>query len=308
VTGDAAVASPARRLRSRSLETNAVGWPDLEASQVVAAIVTKLGTNSGSEAGRLIMSQRKSLGSVIRRIRFERDWTLAQMSAATGIPLSTLARIERDQGSLTYDKLLELSERLEISLLELFSMPEVPRAPGATGRRSISSDANTVTVSSRNYDDNYLCSDLRTKVMTPIIVDVKAGSLEEFGPLTVHEGEEFIYVISGSIVVHTAFYEPTQIDAGRAHYLDSQMGHAYVRAKGCESAQILTICANKTAGLEYLGKSGLLAQPPGEQVTEGAEQPPQPVALCEKRGQSKSSSRSHGNRLTARNRGRPARR
>ena len=82
------------------------------------------------------MSQRKSLGSAIRRIRFERDWTLAQMSAATGIPLSTLARIERDQGSLTYDKLLELSERLEISLLELFSMPEVPRAPGATGRRS----------------------------------------------------------------------------------------------------------------------------------------------------------------------------
>src|SRR3954469_13479137 len=115
------------------------------------------------------MSQRKSLGSVIRRIRFERDWTLAQMSAAVGIPLSSLARIERDQASLTYDKLLELSERLEIGLLELFSMPSVPESQAATGRRSVSSDANTITVPSRNYDDNYLCNDLRTKVMTPII-------------------------------------------------------------------------------------------------------------------------------------------
>jgi hypothetical protein len=172
------------------------------------------------------------------------------MSTVVGIPLSTLAKIERSELSLTYDKLLQLSERLEIGLPELFSLPPVPQNPVGTGRRSISGEANTITVASRNYDDNYLCSDLRTKIMTPIVIDVKASSIEDFGPLITHDGEEFIYVISGSIVVHTSFYEPTEIEAGGGHYLDSQMGHAYVRANGCDSATILAICASKSEGLD----------------------------------------------------------
>jgi transcriptional regulator with XRE-family HTH domain len=171
------------------------------------------------------------------------------MSIAVGIPLSTLARIEHDRASLTYDKLLQLSERLEIGLLELFSMPPVPQNPVATGRRSIAGEANTVTVTSRNYDDKYLCSELRKKIITPIIVEVKASSIDEFGPLITHDGEEFVYVISGAIVVHSSFYEPTVILAGGGHYLDSQMGHAYVRADGCDSATILVVCASKSEGL-----------------------------------------------------------
>jgi transcriptional regulator with XRE-family HTH domain len=172
------------------------------------------------------------------------------MSEAVGIPLSTLAKIEHDRLSLTYDKLLQLSERLEIGLPELFAMEPVPPSAVATGRRSISSDANTITVASRNYDDNYLCSELRKKIMTPIVIDVKASSIEDFGPLITHDGEEFIYVISGSIVVHTSFYEPTEISAGGGHYLDSQMGHAYVRAEGCASARILAVCASQSEGLD----------------------------------------------------------
>jgi len=212
------------------------------------------------------LSQRTSLGVIMRRIRSERNWTLAEMSIAVGIPLSTLARIEHDRASLTYDKLLQLSERLEIGMMELFSMPPVPQNPVATGRRSISGEANTVTVVSRNYDDKYLCSELRKKIITPIIVEVKASSIDEFGPLITHDGEEFVYVISGSIVVHTSFYEPTVIPAGGGHYLDSQMGHAYVRADGCDSATILVVCASKSEGLnqalieQMIGLAGEAAQ------------------------------------------------
>lgn len=245
------------------------------------------------------MSERKSLGSIIRRIRFERDWTLAEMSAAVGIPLSSLARIERDQASLTYDKILELSERLEIGLLDLFSMPSVPDSPVATGRRSVCSEANTITVASRNYDDNYLCSELLKKVMTPIIVEVKAASIEEFGPLTVHEGEEFIYVISGSIIVYTSFYEPTALSAGGGHYLDSQMGHAYVRAKDCDSATILTVCASKSEGLNRASI---------QQMIGAAEESSPPVSLANKQGQGKVGARHRSSHLAARSRSRPVRR
>jgi transcriptional regulator with XRE-family HTH domain len=245
------------------------------------------------------LSQRTSLGNIIRRIRTERDWTLAEMSAAVGIPLSTLARIEHDRGSLTYDKLLQLSERLEIGLLELFSMPPVPQSPVATGRRSIAGEANSFTVTSRNYDDKYLCNELRKKIITPIIVDVKASSIEEFGPLIAHEGEEFIYVISGSIVVHTNFYEPTEIKTGGGHYLDSQMGHAYVRAAGCDSATMLVVCASKSEGLNQ----ALIEQMIGF-AKETDHRTPRPGM----RAQGKAGKSPRGTPPAARTRGRSARR
>ena len=245
------------------------------------------------------MSQPTSLGGIIRRIRSERDWTLAEMSTAVGIPLSTLARIEHDRASLTYDKLLQLSERLGIGLLELFSMPPVPQSPVATGRRSISGEANSITVASRNYDDKYLCSELRKKIITPIIVDVKASSIEEFGPLITHDGEEFIYVISGSIVVHTSFYEPTEIKTGGGHYLDSQMGHAYVRAVGCDSATILVVCASKSEGLNQ----ALI-----EQMIGLAEETDRRTPLAVKGGQGKGGNRPRSSHPAVRTRGRSVRR
>jgi hypothetical protein len=162
----------------------------------------------------------------------------------------------------------------------------------------VCSEANTITVPSRNYEDNYLCSELLKKVMMPIIVDVKASSIEEFGPLTVHDGEEFVYVISGSIIVHTSFYEPTRIDAGGGHYLDSQMGHAYVRAEGCDSATILTVCARKS---EELG------QAPIEQMMRLVE-PVMPPTLPENRDQTKGAGRPRSGHIIARTRSRSVRR
>ena len=255
------------------------------------------------------MSQRTSLGNIIRRIRSERDWTLAQMSTAVGIPLSTLARIEHDRGSLTYDKLLQLGERLGIGLPELFAMPAVPEIPVATGRRSIVGETNSITIASRNYDDKYLCSELRKKIITPIIVDVKASSLEEFGPLITHDGEEFIYVISGSIVVHTSFYEPTEIKTGGGHYLDSQMGHAYVLAAGCDSATILAVCASKSEGLNQ----ALIEQMKGfaeetDHRTPHADTPHADTPHADTKGQGKGANRPRGSNSAVRTRGRSVRR
>jgi len=250
------------------------------------------------------LSQRTSLGNIIRRIRSERDWTLAQMSTAAGIPLSTLAKIEHDQASLTYDKILDLSERLGIGLMELFSMPPVPENPVGTGRRSIVGEANSVTVASRNYDDTYLCNDLRKKIITPIIVDIKASSIEEFGPLITHDGEEFVYVMSGSLVVHTSFYEPTQIKTGGGHYLDSQMGHAYVRAAGCDSATILTVCASKSEG----HSQALIKQMIG--LAEGTDHrtPDADTPRTDTRSQGKGGNRPGSSHPTVRTRGRSVRR
>lgn len=72
-------------------------------------------------------SQQPTIGGLLRSLRARNQWTLKQMSQHSGIPLSTLSKIEHDRLSLTYDKLLQLSQRLDISMSELFA--ETPTPP-----------------------------------------------------------------------------------------------------------------------------------------------------------------------------------
>ena len=59
------------------------------------------------------------------------------MSERTGIPLSTLAKVEHDRLTLTYDKLLQLSQRLNLRMSDLFSEADAASDAPITARRSI---------------------------------------------------------------------------------------------------------------------------------------------------------------------------
>ena len=85
--------------------------------------------------------------------------------------------------------------------------------------------------------------------MVPILCRVRAHDIAEFGEPLRHEGEEFIYVLEGSIEVHLQFYTPVVLKTGQGIYIDSTMGHAYV-AKDCESALVLAVCSGENPALE----------------------------------------------------------
>lgn len=194
-------------------------------------------------------STKPTLGRLLRNLRLRNEWTLKEMSERTGIPLSTLAKVEHDRLTLTYDKLQQVSERLQIRMSELFAEPEEGTDTAVTARRSIGSTRNAVRVTTKNYDYYFLCTELRRKRMIPLVTRIRAKSVGEFGDLVHHSGEEFIYVIEGRIEVHTEFYDPVTIEAGESIYIDSTMGHAYLAAKGCDEATVLGVCSSAEEGL-----------------------------------------------------------
>lgn len=172
------------------------------------------------------------------------------MSEQVGIPLSTLAKVEQDKLSLTYDKLQQMTARLGVTLADFLAQES--EEPGIhapiTARRSSTGTSNTVRVETPNYEYQYLCADLRDKRMVPILTRIRARSLAEFGELIRHQGEEFLYVLEGCIEVHLQFYTPITLKVGQGVYIDSTMGHAYV-AKDCESALVLAVCSSEDANL-----------------------------------------------------------
>ena len=194
------------------------------------------------------MSDRPTLGRILKELRSNRNWTLREMSERSGIPVSTLSKVENDRLTLTYDKLLQLSERLHVPIGELFAEAE-PEEEGVTARRSIGRLEDAIRVTTPNYDYYYLCTELRRKRMVPILTRIRAKSLAEFGDLVSHHGEEYIHVLEGTIVVHTEFYDPVTLEAGEAIYIDSNMGHAYVAADDCEEALVLGVCSSDDEAL-----------------------------------------------------------
>lgn len=193
------------------------------------------------------MTANPTLGSMVRGVRNRNNWTLKEMSERTGIPLSTLAKVEHDRLTLTYDKLLQLSRAVGVPLTELLGQVGSSAPPIVATRRSVGQIDQAVQVDTPNYGYFYLCPDLRSKRMLPILADIHARSLAEFGELVRHSGEEYTYVVEGSVVVHTEFYHPVTLQTQESIYIDSQMGHAYVRAEGCDKAQILCVCSSSDA-------------------------------------------------------------
>lgn len=184
-----------------------------------------------------------TLAALIRNLRTRQGWTLKEMSTHSGIPVSTLSKVEHGQLTLSYDKLYQLSQKLGMRMSELFAEEKNEEAP-VTARRSLGDLGNAVRVETPNYDYHYLCAELRRKRMIPVIARVRAKSVKQFGRLTHHSGEEFTYVLKGAVVLHSEFYDPVVLHEGQSIYFDSSMGHAYLTPEGCDEAEVLTVMSS----------------------------------------------------------------
>jgi transcriptional regulator with XRE-family HTH domain len=191
-----------------------------------------------------LSSSPPTLGALLRALRSREGWTLKEMSAKSGIPMSTLSKIEHDRLTLTYDKLQSLSRRLGLRMSELFAETQDEAVQPVTARRSLGDVARSVRVETPNYDYYYLCTELRRKRMIPVVTKIRARSAEQFGELVRHSGEEFLYVLSGRVEVQTEFYDSVTLEAGQALYIDSSMGHAYLAAEGCDEAEVLAVMSS----------------------------------------------------------------
>jgi transcriptional regulator with XRE-family HTH domain len=198
---------------------------------------------------------------MLKTIRVERGWTLAQVSQRTGLPIATLSKIENDKISLSYDKLVRISNGLGIDIGRLFgakaeSAPEIV----STGRRSITRSGDGSAIETKIYSHLYPAADLLNKQIVPIIAELKARSRSEFGALIRHGGEEYAIVLDGVVEFHTDLYAPVLLNKGDSIYFDSSMAHGYIAAAD-ELCRILSVCsATDVQGIFCAEEAGEPAQ------------------------------------------------
>ncbi len=165
------------------------------------------------------------LGQRVRELRKARKWTLEQAATQAGLARSTLSKIENGQMSPTYDAVKKLAVGLEISVPQLFTAPQKDQV---NGRMAVVKSGEGVHQVTTTYEHELLAEGLRKKAMLPYRARVRARSMDEFDGWVRHDGEEFLYVLTGVVQLYTEFYEPVEMRRGDSAYYDSSMGHNVV--------------------------------------------------------------------------------
>ncbi len=177
------------------------------------------------------------LGARVRELRNARAWTLEQAARQAGLARSTLSKIENGQMSPTYDALRKLADGLGIPVPQLFTPPVRAQA---NGRMAVTRAGEGRAHPTATYEHELLAGALTRKTMLPYRARVRARSLDAFDGWVRHDGEEFLYVLTGVIRLYTEFYEPLDMRRGDSAYYDAAMGHNVISLSE-EDATILWV-------------------------------------------------------------------
>jgi transcriptional regulator with XRE-family HTH domain len=178
-----------------------------------------------------------NLGLRVRELRRSLGWTLEEAATRAGLARSTLSKIENGQMSPTYDALKKLAGGLSISVPQLFTPPSKAQV---NGRMAVTKSGDGQAQATSTYEHELLAGSLSKKQMLPYRATIRARSFDEFSGWVRHDGEEFLFVLTGVIRLYTEFYEPVDLRRGDSAYYDAAMGHNVISLSD-EDATILWV-------------------------------------------------------------------
>ena len=189
------------------------------------------------------------IGSALKRLRKDNGWTLAAVSSKTGVAISTLSKIENNQSSPNYDVLIRLADGLGVDFVELIKGGSF--STFAPGSRTINRNGDTARYETPLGEYHALSSELAKKSLQPMLVCVPQGR-ETPEILSSHWGEEFIYVLSGTLRFFMEPYRATILHQGDSVHFDGVIPHGFV-AVGDEDAWLLAVCLSDKEIPDFVG-------------------------------------------------------
>lgn len=170
----------------------------------------------------------KDVGPRLRALRVARDVTLAELSAATGISVSTLSRLESGQRRPTLELLLPLARAHQVTLDELVDAPETgdPRIHA----RPVQRHGRTFIPLSRRPGGLQAYKQ---------IIPPWHGAEPDRDDLVTHEGYEWLYVLSGRLRLVLGSHDLV-LEAGEVVEFDTRVPH-WIGNAGPEPAEVLSL-------------------------------------------------------------------
>jgi len=169
---------------------------------------------------------RETFGKRLRSARKGLGWTLAHLSALSGVSITTISRAERGQLALGYENFAALGKALQMDMGAMFVGAGETSAPFQGPIVTRANQGVAYTGQSITYE--FLGTEAAGKQMIPTVATVHARRISGPEAFASHPGEEFVYVLSGEIEVHFTNGEFVRLARGDSLYFDSRLGHTYI--------------------------------------------------------------------------------
>lgn len=179
------------------------------------------------------------LGSRLRKLRRASGQSLAEVGEASGLSPSFLSLVENGKSDITIGRLVRLVDVFHVSITDLLA------PPAAVDQHILRRhERHHVSSPSEGIDVLLLARDGRGRMM-PQMLEVRPGaSLAEPGQ---HEGDEWIYVLSGELVLEVDGLPTRVLSADDSAYYSSELRHSFRNPSTETAARV--ICVNSPSNL-----------------------------------------------------------
>ncbi len=167
-----------------------------------------------------------TVGPRLRALRQQRDSTLAELSAVTGISVSTLSRLESGARRPTLELLLPLAQAHGVSLDELVDAP--PTGDPRIHLRPVTRHGMTMVPLTR-----------RAGGIQAYKLVIPGSSRTRAPEPQAHEGYEWVYVLNGRLRLVLAEHDLV-LAPGEAAELDTRIPH-WFGAAGADPVELLSL-------------------------------------------------------------------
>lgn len=187
-------------------------------------------------------SSNNAVGHKIRGLREQKQLSVDEIAERSGLSAEQIKAIETDETLPSLGPLIKIARALGVRLGTFLDDndalgPVVTRAEDREHDRSISF-SNDAADARKHMEYHPLAKQKTGRHMEPFIVDINPSEEREF-QLSAHEGEEFIYVMSGEIEIDYG-KEKYVLRQGDSIFYDSIVKH-HVHGAGGQAAKILAV-------------------------------------------------------------------
>lgn len=171
------------------------------------------------------------IGAKIKRLRLEYGLTQEELADRCELTKGYISQLERDLTSPSIATLQDILECLGSSIPEFFSEQKAEQVVFKE------KDVFVKEVEEKGYRINWIVPNAQKKDMEPIILELQEnGETEEDDP---HQGEEFGYVLQGTIIL-TLGKERYKVKKGECFHYKANQPHS-IKNAGKRPAQVLWI-------------------------------------------------------------------
>ena len=186
-----------------------------------------------------IESQLCSFGTRLRDLRRQRGWTLEELAARGGLSKAHLSRLESGERQASIAVILTFSRVFNVSLASLFESPAPAQSSMATPPCVVMRASDQVEKMTNGLKYVPLSGAARFFNLQPLRITIspsRSGN-EHYH----HDGEEWIYVLSGRLTLSLAG-KTYDLEPGDAAHFESRLPHRLI-ARGEEDAQVLAVAS-----------------------------------------------------------------